>query len=154
MTHNEQSQLTKQALSAALKSLMETKPLNRIKIHELVEKCGVNRKTFYYHFEDIYALLKWTLEQEAMDMFGKYDLVSEHTKAIEFALDYIEKNLAMLRNIVHSIGRSELRWFFFNDIYNPVHRLVCTVEERYGLYVEESYKVFLSKFLTEASRNR
>lgn len=62
MKHNEQSQQTKQELSSALKKLMETKPLNRITIRELVEACGVNRKTFYYHFEDIYSLLKWTLE--------------------------------------------------------------------------------------------
>ena len=76
MKHNEQSQQTKQALSEALKAMMKKKPLNKITVRELVEDCGVNRKTFYYHFEDIFSLLKWTLDQEAMCMFGKYDLVS------------------------------------------------------------------------------
>ncbi len=150
MKHEEQSQLTKQALSNELKSLMETKPLNKITIHELVEKCGVNRKTFYYHFEDIYALLRWTLEQEAIDVVDKYDLISEHSKAIDFALDYIEQNITMLRNIVHSVGSSEIRNFFYSDIYKPVYRLVCSVEERRRLHVSDSYKAFLSKFLTEA----
>ena len=32
---------------------------------EIIVDCGVNRKTFYYHFEDIYAPLKWMLEEEA-----------------------------------------------------------------------------------------
>ena len=54
MKHNEQSQQTKQALSEALKAMMKKKPLNKITVRELVEDCGVNRKTFYYHFEDIY----------------------------------------------------------------------------------------------------
>lgn len=49
MKHTEQSLQTKQELSAALKRLMESKPINRITIRELVESCGVNRKTFYYH---------------------------------------------------------------------------------------------------------
>ena len=30
----------------------------------------MNRKTFYYHFEDIYDLLKWTFEQ-AEKLAGK-----------------------------------------------------------------------------------
>ena len=127
MKHTEQSLQTKQELSAALKRLMESKPINRITIRELVESCGVNRKTFYYHFEDIYALLKWTLEQEALLLFDKYDLVHDNSKALEFVLDYVGENLAMLQNIVRSIGRSELGRFFFKDIYQPVYKLVCEV---------------------------
>lgn len=150
MKHTEQSLQTKQELSAALKRLMESKPINRITIRELVESCRVNRKTFYYHFEDIYALLKWTLEQEALLLFDKYDLVHDNSKALEFVLDYVGENLAMLQNIVRSIGRSELGRFFFKDIYQPVYKLVCEVEQLRGLNVEEGYKAFLSKFLTEA----
>lgn len=150
MKHDEQSRQTKQALSAALKRLMEEKPLNRITIQELVEECGVNRKTFYYHFEDIYALLKWTLEQEAISLFNRYDLINEHTKAIEFALDYIESNLDVLKNIVRSLGGTEIRNFFFNDIYEPMHRLICTIAQNRRCHVSESYKAFLSRFLTEA----
>lgn len=150
MKHTEQSLQTKQELSAALKRLMESKPINRITIRELVESCGVNRKTFYYHFEDIYALLKWTLEQEALLLFDKYDLVHDNSKALEFVLDYVGENLAMLQNIVRSIGRSELGRFFFKDIYQPVYKLVCEVEQLRGLNVEKGYKAFLSKFLTEA----
>lgn len=150
MKHIEQSLQTKQELSAALKKMMETRPLNRITVRELVEACGVNRKTFYYHFEDIYALLKWTLEQEAMSYFEKYDLVNENASAVEFVMDYISENLSMLQNIVRSIGRSELGRFFFKDIYQPVYQLVDEVEQLRGLHVDEGYKAFLSKFLTEA----
>lgn len=150
MKHTEQSQLTKQTLSQTLKTLMETKPLSRITISEIVGSCGLNRKTFYYHFEDIYALLKWTLDQEAIAQFDRFDLVTQHVEAISFTLDYIAANHAMLRNIVHSIGRSELSRFFFNDIYQPVYKLVCTSAQLRGLEVGEEYRSFLGKFLTEA----
>jgi len=53
MKHNEQSQQTKQALSEALKAMMKKKPLNKITVRELVEDCGVNRKTFYRHYRSI-----------------------------------------------------------------------------------------------------
>lgn len=129
---------------------METKPLNRITINEIVDSCGLNRKTFYYHFEDIYDLLKWTLDQEAMARFDQFDLVTEHLQAVRFALDYISENHSMLKNIVHSIGRTELSRFFYNDIYQPVYKLVCTSAELRGLDVGTEYCAFLGRFLTEA----
>lgn len=30
--------------------------------------CGLNRNSFYYRFEDIYALFKWMLGQEAVEV--------------------------------------------------------------------------------------
>ena len=44
----------------------------------------------------------------------------------------------------------ELERFFFKDIYQPVYQLVDEVEQLRGLHVDEGYKAFLSKFLTEA----
>lgn len=52
---------TKKMLSGALKNAMKSKSLSKITVSELIEACGVNRKTFYYHFQDIYDLLKWIL---------------------------------------------------------------------------------------------
>ncbi len=62
MKHEITALNTKKALAASLKRCMEKKPLSKITVSELIADCGVNRKTFYYHFEDIYGLLKWMLE--------------------------------------------------------------------------------------------
>ena len=69
------SQETKRALAASLKKLMNKKPLSKITINEIVQDCGLNRNSFYYHFEDIYALFKWMLEQEAVEVVKQFDLV-------------------------------------------------------------------------------
>ena len=53
------SQTTKEALAESLKKLMNTTALAKITINDIVKDCGVNRRTFYYHFQDIYALLEW-----------------------------------------------------------------------------------------------
>ena len=141
---------TRQAIRIALISLLSEKELSDITISELSARAQVNRKTFYYHFEDIFSLLKWTLDQEAMCMFGKYDLVSQRRDAVDFALDYISSNHDILHNIVHSIGRSELSRYFYNDIYEPRHNLVCEAVKKHSVTAEDSYQVFLSRFLTEA----
>ena len=58
MKHAESSLKTKKALASSLKKVMAKKPLRKITVTEIVNDCNVNRKTFYYHFEDIFALLK------------------------------------------------------------------------------------------------
>lgn len=55
---------TKKALAQSLKDLMKTEPLEKISIGEICEKCGLNRKSFYYHFEDKYDLVNWIFDSE------------------------------------------------------------------------------------------
>ena len=73
MKQKEISLTTKKELAAALKTLMTRKPLTKITVRELTEECGLNRNSFYYHFEDIFALFKWMLEAEAVEVVKQYD---------------------------------------------------------------------------------
>ena len=64
MKRNELSLHRKEQMAASLKKLMTRKNLGRITIQELADDCGINRYTFYYHFQDIYDLLSWTFRQD------------------------------------------------------------------------------------------
>ena len=44
---------TKDALAAALRQMMTVKPIDKVTVKDIVEICGVNRQTFYYHFDDV-----------------------------------------------------------------------------------------------------
>ena len=46
------SNITKNALAASLKNLMREKPFEKISVSDICEACGMNRKSFYYHFKD------------------------------------------------------------------------------------------------------
>ena len=61
MKHEINSQNTKKMLVETLLSLLEKKPLSKITVSEIVNLCDINRKTFYYHFTDIYLIMKETL---------------------------------------------------------------------------------------------
>ena len=50
------SNLTKRALAAVMKELMEQMPFSKISVSDIAEQCGMNRKSFYYHFKDKYDL--------------------------------------------------------------------------------------------------
>lgn len=58
------SGITKRALAASLKELMEEKPLEKISISEICGRCGMHRKSFYYHFMDKYDLVNWIYDTE------------------------------------------------------------------------------------------
>jgi AcrR family transcriptional regulator len=66
---------TKAAIKATFISLLNKKPLNKITVKEIVEECGINRNSFYYHFDDIPSLLEEILVEEAdrFVVFGKLD---------------------------------------------------------------------------------
>ena len=58
------SNITKKALAQSLKELGSAKNLDKITVADITEHCGVNRQTFYYHFNDKYELLNWTYTQD------------------------------------------------------------------------------------------
>lgn len=68
MKNKDISYQTKKAPAASLKKALQKKPFSKITVSELTRDCNLNRNTFYYHFEDIYALLHWMFAEEALDI--------------------------------------------------------------------------------------
>ena len=64
-----ESTITKKAIADSLKELTKTKTFDKISVKDISEKCGINRQTFYYHFEDKFALLKWIYETDLLDKY-------------------------------------------------------------------------------------
>ena len=53
---------TARLMNQALLALLEKKDIDFISITEITQKAGVNRSTFYLHYDNIYELLEETLE--------------------------------------------------------------------------------------------
>ena len=53
------SNATKNALAASMKKLMRQRPFEKISVSDICTDCGINRKSFYYHFRDKYDLVNW-----------------------------------------------------------------------------------------------
>jgi transcriptional regulator len=150
MKHEITSLNTKKMLSASLKKFMGRKPLSKISVSEIIADCGVNRKTFYYHFEDIYALLKWTLEQEAVEVVKNFDLLVNPEEAIIFVSDYVDANVHILNCAYDSMGRDEMKRFFYADFYGVIVSIIEHFEKEKNIVVAENYKQFVANFYTEA----
>ncbi|MGN1472495.1 MAG: TetR/AcrR family transcriptional regulator C-terminal domain-containing protein [Eubacteriales bacterium] len=151
MTNEELSLRTKKSLAAALKKSMETKKLSKITVSELIAECNVNRKTFYYHFEDIYALLKWMLEEEAIEVVKQFDMVVNTEEAFRFVMDYVEENKHIINCAYDSMGHEELKRFFYTDVNGILFGAIKNGEDKLGISLDESFQEFLARFYTEAA---
>ena len=57
-------QKTETMLCVAFMELLKKCPFSKITIQKLAGQCGVNRQTFYYHFDNIYDLLSKSFEYD------------------------------------------------------------------------------------------
>ncbi|MDY4414439.1 MAG: TetR/AcrR family transcriptional regulator C-terminal domain-containing protein [Ruminococcus sp.] len=149
MKHEVTSMYTKKALSDKLKKLMETKPFSKITVSELIAECGLNRKTFYYHFQDMRDLLRWTLREEAIDVVKHFDLANDYESAIIFVVEYLEQNQHMLNCVYDSVGRDELKLYLYEDLTDIAKMIISAGEKNMHKNISEEYKKLLIMFYTE-----
>lgn len=149
MLREEGNLQTKSALAGSLKKFMAKKPLKKITVSEIITDCNVNRKTFYYHFEDIYALLKWMLEQEAIEVVKKFDLLNDYEEALHFTIQYVKTNAHILSCAYDSIGRDELKRFLYQDFSSIVRRTIEDCENQNHIRLDDGFRDFTCDFFTE-----
>lgn len=150
MKHSDSSFLTQKKLASSLKDLMKKKPLSKITVSELCSACGVNRKTFYYHFENIYSLLDWMLNQETVEIVKSFDLLTDNEAIIDFVIDYVDQNSHILNCAYDAMGREGMKNFFSTGFSEVILNLIGCLEETMQLSLSPSYKQFLCSFYTNA----
>lgn len=150
MTHADISLNTKHTLVDSLKKFMKKKPLSKITISEICNDCGMNRKTFYYHFEDINDMLRWMLEQEALTVVKQFDLPTDYEEVIHFIIDYVDANDHILNCVYDTMGREGMKCFFLSDFKNSISVIIEGIEKAMNISISSGYKQFLCDFYTNA----
>lgn len=127
------SEQTKLQLAAALKTLMSQKPMDKITIAELTSMCNIRRQSFYYHFEDIYDLLRWMIQNEAISLLKQQEGALLWKEGLLQLFRYLEENRAVCLCALKSVGRNHLRRFFEADIDAIIHRTIEQLGENIGV---------------------
>ena len=136
---------TKQALAASLKKLLRRKFLDDITVKEIVADCTVNRQTFYYHFQDIYDLLHFLLEEETGAVLAD---CSSWQESLLRAFQYIQDEHTMVYHVFLSDGREHLDC----QVYALARRIVEDELTRCAgdLLLAEEDRSFLVRFYMHA----
>ena len=135
---------TKIAIAYAFRDLLSEKPVNKITISDITEKCDINRQTFYYHFHDIIDLTEWICEaaaNKALKENKTYDTWQEGFLSI-FAL--IKKD----QDLVINIFRYAPKGYIYNYLYKLTYGLIYDVlaEKSKGMTVRKEDISFIVDF--------
>lgn len=96
---------TKQAIKSSFMKLLNQQPLNKISVRDIVEDCGINRNSFYYHFHDIPALLSEIITEQTEHLIQAYPSISSLDECFRVAFQFALENKRAVMHIYHSVNR-------------------------------------------------
>ncbi|MDE6201806.1 MAG: TetR/AcrR family transcriptional regulator [Clostridiales bacterium] len=96
---------TRNAIIASFLKLLEERPLNKITIKDIVEDCGINRNSFYYHFQDIPALIGEIVSGEIDRIIKQYPSVDNFTECVKIAAEFSLNHRKAVLHVFNSVNR-------------------------------------------------
>src|SRR5574344_917124 len=138
------NQITKRALSQSLKKLLGVKPLDKITVTDIVEDCGVNRQTFYYHFQDLADLVEWTCLEDADKALQDRKTYTTWQEGFLSIFALMQSDKLFIMNIYHSVSLDQLELYLYNLTYPLLLNVIN--EQAQGMEVREEDKAFIANF--------
>ena len=91
------SAFTRETIKTAFLELLDEIPYSQITVKKLVEKCGINRNSFYYHFEDIPSLMEEIIREQFDEIVKKYPSNDSIVAGINAIIDtFTQKKRAVM----------------------------------------------------------
>ena len=148
--------LTKNAIKKSFMKLLNQKQVNKITVKEIVEDCGINRNSFYYHFDDIPALIEEIFNDQVDELVNNQSPSENIYDGIITAIDFALQNKTAMLHIHNSasrdlfdryLGRVAQRTVseFFDTMTDGGKNIVPEDREAFILY----YKSLLIGFVVE-----
>ena len=118
------SDLTKQALIASFKKLLETEPFDKITISDITNDCGLSRQTFYYHFRDIFDMIRWIYNSESLNEIGGRGGYGTWQDKIRELFDYTLNNKSLIMGTSNSKCRNDLVGYYMDVSIRKISDIV------------------------------
>ena len=108
------SNLTESAIKASVWKLLNEKPINKITIKDIVEDCGINRNSFYYHFQDLPPVIEKIITEEVDSIIEQYPNIDSIDQCLNVAVSFAVKNRKAAFHIYNSANRDLFERCLFN----------------------------------------
>ncbi len=130
MKKSESTLNTKRKLALALKTRLKNEDFEKITVSSLIKDCKITRATFYYHFEDIYDLLKWILETEILEILKKDFNKNDWKNTLSRMFNYLYENKGVCRCIYELGDRGQFQKFLFSEIRPIIEQFLITINDK------------------------
>ncbi len=142
------TQFTKKAIMQSFLKLLGERPLDKITIKDIVEECQINRNTFYYHFENIPALVEEIFREETQRVIEAHGDADSWEEGFIAAAAFALQNKKVIYHIYNSANRQEFYRYLNNIATDVMTRFVNKVSE--GLQVSGNDKALIASFYKSA----
>lgn len=104
--------------------LSKEKSVDKITVKDLVERCGISRQTFYYHFQDILEVIEWSMQQAFQALLAR-SLASDDPEEVlrEFLAASAEAD-ELLQKLLRSQRRAEIERIMVRSVRTYLQELI------------------------------
>ena len=97
---------TKRAIKESFWKLLNEQPLTQISVRKIVEECGINRNSFYYHYQDIPSLIEEIVMDAANTLIQQHSSITSIDEGVEAAFRFTLDNKRAILHICNSVNRN------------------------------------------------
>lgn len=105
---------TRRAIQETFLKLLNQRPLNKITVKDIVEECGINRNSFYYHFEDLPALVDEIIKEQVEELIQKHPTISSVEECADTVIEFVMENRRAIYHVYNSLSREVFERYLMN----------------------------------------
>lgn len=105
---------TKNLIKQEFIKLLNKKSLHNITVTEIAKQCKIERKTFYYHYENLPQLVKEIFDEELEDVIEEFNETLSWEESFISATKFILENKKVVKHMYESDYKVELEKYIFS----------------------------------------
>lgn len=105
---------TKNLIKQEFIKLLNKKSLHNITVTEIAKQCKIERKTFYYHYENLPQLVKEIFDEELEDVIKEFNETLSWEESFISAAKFILENKKVVKHMYESDYKVELEKYIFS----------------------------------------
>ncbi|WP_282924480.1 TetR/AcrR family transcriptional regulator [Peptoniphilus genitalis] len=105
---------TKNLIKEEFIKLLNKKSLHNITVTEIAKQCKIERKTFYYHYENLPQLVKEIFDEELEDVIKEFNETLSWEESFISAAKFILENKKVVKHMYESDYKIELEKYIFS----------------------------------------
>lgn len=121
------TKFTVDAIKREFIKLLEEKSVSKITVKDIVDACGVNRNTFYYHFDSIPDLVEEIVSDITKEIIVDNASAKSLEECIEIGAKVALENKRVLLNIYNSANRNVYEIYLMKACQQVVEQYIETV---------------------------
>ena len=117
---------TKMAIQTAFIQLLNERPMNKITVKDITDSCGINRNSFYYHYQDMPALLEEVLMEKVNRLIKEHPSIGSVEECLLTAADFAVENKRVILHIFNSVNRDMFEQYLWHACRYSVNTYFAT----------------------------